>query len=408
MQTSSDGVAVSIRGVSKVYRLGETAAYAALRDKLTTAMRSMFRPAARPVYDDLWALRDVSVDFAAGEVWGLIGSNGAGKSTLLKILSRITEPTEGEVHLFGRVSTLLEVGTGFHPELTGRENIYLNGSILGMSRKEIRTKFDDIVAFSEVERFLDTPVKRYSSGMYVRLAFAVAAHLDPEILLVDEVLAVGDASFQRKCLGKMHDISRTGRTVVFVSHNMTAVNQLCDKAVWLDGGEIRSVGPASRVIGEYLSAGRESDLEWIAPKVFGDGVAVERAVLEHSATGIYRADEQIVIAFDVDAPAVALPSHISMYVQTEDGMAVIVSVSTDGHRQMNEPFPAGRHRLRCTIPGNLLRPGRYVITVWLPSNHAHMQFESILSFVVSEENCRAHGARFALVAPVLEWTSTPL
>jgi lipopolysaccharide transport system ATP-binding protein len=206
-----------------------------------------------PRSEDFWALRDVSFEVRQGEVVGIIGRNGAGKSTLLKILSRITEPTTGEVHLHGRVASLLEVGTGFHPELTGRENVFLNGAILGMHRAEIKRKFDEIVAFAEVEKFLDTPVKRYSSGMYVRLAFAVAAHLEPEILIVDEVLAVGDAQFQKKCLGKMQDVAKGGRTVLFVSHNMGVVTSLCPKAMWLNKGALQRTGASRDIVNEYLT-----------------------------------------------------------------------------------------------------------------------------------------------------------
>ena len=231
--------------------------YVALRDVIAAAVKAPFtRQADRsaPSREDFWALRDVSFQIAAGEVVGIIGRNGAGKSTLLKVLSRITDPTEGRVTLHGRVASLLEVGTGFHPELTGRENIFLNGAILGMTRAEIIRKFDEIVAFAEVERFLDTPVKRYSSGMYVRLAFAVAAHLEPEILIVDEVLAVGDAEFQKKCLGKMQVVSQSGRTVLFVSHNMAAVQALCGRAVWLDRGQIGFDGLTDECVSHYLAA----------------------------------------------------------------------------------------------------------------------------------------------------------
>ncbi len=232
--------------------------YVALRDVLAAAIKAPFSRAsgrtARPAREDFWALRNVSFAIAPGEVVGIIGRNGAGKSTLLKVLSRITEPSEGRLTLAGRVASLLEVGTGFHPELTGRENIFLNGAILGMTRAEIVRKFDEIVAFAEVERFLDTPVKRYSSGMYVRLAFAVAAHLEPEILIVDEVLAVGDAEFQKKCLGKMHEVSRGGRTVLFVSHNMGAIQALCSRALWLNQGELQFDGAVNDAVNAYLAS----------------------------------------------------------------------------------------------------------------------------------------------------------
>ncbi len=250
--------AIAIRNLSKQYRIGERGPrYLTLRDSLAGAARRLFRRSPtseqprEPQY--IWALKDVSFDVQPGEVIGIIGRNGAGKSTLLKILAEITSPTEGEVEIRGRVGSLLEVGTGFHPELTGRENIFLNGAILGMTRAEIRRKFDDIVAFAEVEKFIDTPVKWYSSGMHVRLAFAVAAHLEPEILLVDEVLAVGDAQFQKKCMGKMGEVARSeGRTILFVSHNMAAVEALCDRCVLLKEGRAAAQGETDAVIAEYM------------------------------------------------------------------------------------------------------------------------------------------------------------
>lgn len=246
-------LAIQVRGLSKLYRLGERERYIALRDVLTQAMRSPLSFLRHTPRETFWALKDVNLDVRHGEVLGLIGRNGAGKTTLLKILSRITRPTNGWAEIYGRVGSLLEVGTGFHPELTGRENIYLSGAILGMMKREIDQKFDEIVSFSELEKFLDMPVKHYSSGMYVRLAFAVAAHLEPEILLVDEVLAVGDIRFQKKCLGKMGDVARAGRTVVLVSHQMNQIRRLCQRVIWVDDGQIRQEGTARDVLAAYES-----------------------------------------------------------------------------------------------------------------------------------------------------------
>jgi lipopolysaccharide transport system ATP-binding protein len=270
---------VTLESVGKRYRLRHQATerYRTLRDAIAGAARSplaWWNASSARTADDFWALRDVSFAVARSEVLGIIGRNGAGKSTLLKILSRITEPTTGRVTLDGRVASLLEVGTGFHPELSGRENIFLNGAILGMTREEIRRKFDSIVAFAEVERFLDTPVKRYSSGMYVRLAFAVAAHLEPDILIVDEVLAVGDAEFQKKCLGKMQEVSRGGRTVLFVSHNMTAVQALCGTAIWLDQGRVAAQGPAQEVVARYLQGAHAVDRSLAQPVRLGSHLVV--------------------------------------------------------------------------------------------------------------------------------------
>jgi lipopolysaccharide transport system ATP-binding protein len=250
---------IEVNGISKKYRLGKLGA-TSFREEVERFMenwrarRTGVQETAKQSNTDFWSLKDVSFDVQPGEVLGVVGKNGAGKSTLLKIISRITEPTSGEIRIRGRIASLLEVGTGFHPELSGRENVFLNGAILGMSRAEIRQKFDDIVEFAEIGQFIDTPVKRYSSGMYVRLAFAVAAHLEPEILIIDEVLAVGDAEFQAKCLGKMKEVSRSqGRTVLFVSHNMAAVKSLCHRAVWLEKGKVRQIGTAERLVVDYLN-----------------------------------------------------------------------------------------------------------------------------------------------------------
>jgi lipopolysaccharide transport system ATP-binding protein len=257
---SVNELAIRLDGISKLYQLGTGERYKALRDTLSDVVAAPFRALRRrqrrPRTDALWALRDLSYQIQRGEVVGVIGRNGAGKSTMLKILARITEPTSGTAEIHGRVGSLLEVGTGFHPELTGRENVFLNGAILGMRRAEIRSRFDEIVEFAELERFIDTPVKRYSSGMYMRLAFAVAAHLEPEILLVDEVLAVGDVGFQKKCLGKMEGVARAGRTVLFVSHNMGAVGSLCSRILYLKNGQMEASGLPDDVIATYLESER--------------------------------------------------------------------------------------------------------------------------------------------------------
>jgi lipopolysaccharide transport system ATP-binding protein len=247
---------IEVEGISKRYSIGKKQSYGSLREEIMQAIASPFKRSGRASRksDSIWVLKDIGFELQEGEVLGIIGRNGAGKSTLLKILSRITEPTKGRIKMRGRVASLLEVGTGFHPELTGRENIFLNGALLGMGNVEIRSKFDEIVAFSEIEKFLDTPVKRYSSGMYVRLAFAVAAHLEPEILIIDEVLAVGDSAFQEKCLGKVGDMAGGGRTVLFVSHNMAAVSKLCTRGLYLDDGVIAGSGAVDDVIGKYASS----------------------------------------------------------------------------------------------------------------------------------------------------------
>ncbi len=292
-------LAVRVEGLYKQYRVGrQPQRYATLRDTITNAFRSPIRKihglfSGQSVDgsagdDEFWAVKNVSFDIRRGEVVGIIGRNGAGKSTLLKILSRITEPTLGQVALYGRVGSLLEVGTGFHPELTGRENIQLNAAILGMKREELADKFDEIVAFAEVEKFIDTPVKHYSSGMYLRLAFAVAAHLEPEILIVDEVLAVGDAAFQKKCLGKMEGVAKEGRTVLFVSHNMQAVTRLCERVILLDGGAVVGDGPAGQMVTRYLSSNEGSTKlrEWDDPvRAPGSGVVRLCAVRARTEDG---------------------------------------------------------------------------------------------------------------------------
>jgi lipopolysaccharide transport system ATP-binding protein len=318
---------------------------------------------------DLWALKDVSFEVKRGEVLGIIGRNGAGKSTLLKILTRITEPTSGRAIMRGRVASLLEVGTGFHPELTGRENIFLNGAILGMRKAEIATKFDEIVAFSEVEKFIDTPVKRYSSGMYVRLAFAVAAHLDPEILLVDEVLAVGDAGFQKKCLGKMRDVAQHGRTVLFVSHNMTAVVTLCKKALWLDEGLNRKIDVAGRAVQSYLAVGVGVNATG-GRLVFDEPESAQEASL--SSIELRNANNEITTDFEVTSAIRIMVAfccrrrflrlRIDVAVTRHDGIMVFATTTHD-YDSISGEFELGRHAVQITIPGRFLAAGGYSLSV---------------------------------------------
>jgi lipopolysaccharide transport system ATP-binding protein len=305
-------------------------------------------------------LKDVSFEVKRGEVVGIIGRNGAGKSTLLKILSRITEPSEGRVTLRGRVASLLEVGTGFHPELTGRENIFLNGAILGMTKAEIRKKFDEIVAFAEVERFLDTPVKRYSSGMYVRLAFAVAAHLEPEILVVDEVLAVGDAEFQKKCLGKMKDVATGGRTVLFVSHNMTAVRNLCSKAIWLDKGRVVEVGEVYPVTQHYIEKSRCSSLGNGGHPSWANGEfrLIEAEVLPTSGQGHeIRIDEDntLMIRFEVLRPQSR--ANLSVLVFSDEGVCAFNTYT------VAQAFAPGTYKASCKLPAHLFNDSVYQIGI---------------------------------------------
>jgi lipopolysaccharide transport system ATP-binding protein len=365
-------VAISVENLGKCYRVdGVDArpAYRTLRESIAGALK---RPGRRKNPDNqFWALKDVDFDVRAGEVLGVIGRNGAGKSTLLKILSRITKPTTGRAAIHGRVGSLLEVGTGFHPELTGRENVYLNGSILGMSRQEIRRKFDQIVQFAEVERFLDMPVKRYSSGMYVRLAFSVAAHLEPEILVVDEVLAVGDATYQRRCIDRMSALAAEGRTVLFVSHNMDLIPRLCHSALLLDGGRAVMRGPAADVMRHYLDrqlhdAADDEDLS--AKQHTGDGRARFTSVRHVDADGqpmlAHACGDDLILRLDVrcdrDIPDVAL----AVVLQTLQGARVITGWTREVNFRVDlEP---GVQTFQCHFKDVRLRPGRRVnVHLWM-------------------------------------------
>jgi lipopolysaccharide transport system ATP-binding protein len=361
--------------------------------------------------EEFLALRDVSFDVDCGEAVGIIGRNGAGKSTLLKVLSRITEPTSGRALIRGRVASLLEVGTGFHPELTGRENVFLNGAILGMTKAEIRRKFDAIVGFAEVERFIDTPVKRYSSGMYVRLAFSVAAHLEPEILIVDEVLAVGDLQFQRKCLGRMGEIGNEGRTILFVSHNMASISALCDRVVWLEEGRVRRVGPASAVVGAYTHQGAEDAMYWKPERPASDAFEYHSVRIVAGNTGEssnpISPDVPIHILFDFTVKKEIALGRLSFRLNNQDGIFVLSSANTDGTISANTFWPKGRTVWRCTIPGTLLAPGRYDVSLPEPrEDGGYVVHEGALSFSVSEANSlKSRDNRAGVVQPLLEWSS---
>ena len=367
---------IQVEGLSKSYLLGAQAApaYATLREALSGAVSAPLRRLRRggeARAETLWALRDVSFEIASGEVVGVIGHNGAGKSTLLKILSRITEPTEGQVSLYGRVASLLEVGTGFHPELTGRENIFLNAAILGMRRQEITRKFDEIVAFAEVEKFIDTPVKRYSSGMYMRLAFAVAAHMEPEILLVDEVLAVGDAAFQRKCLGKMEDVAKQGRTVLFVSHNMTAMRSLCTRGFLFEAGRLRKAGTVHDCIDEYLNSAANDEAWDVAtadlprPSVGVDEEASLRItrVRVESPTGqaVLRTGEPLALSVEFEADRPLADVVFGFSVKSSENVLLFECRSSDSLGPIAE-LPPGRHALRASLARNPLNPGLYSLS----------------------------------------------
>ncbi len=412
--------AIAAAGLSKRYRIGELqSSYGTLRESLTRVARQVARGPHRHHYEEIWALRDVSFDVPAGQVLGVIGRNGAGKSTLLKILTRITTPTGGRAEIRGRVGSLLEVGTGFHPELTGRENVFLNGSVLGMKRREIAGKLDEIVDFAGIPRFIDTPVKRYSSGMYVRLAFAVAAHLEPEILLVDEVLAVGDAEFQRRCLGRMQDFGQSGRTVLFVSHNMQAIARLCERTILLSDGQIERDGASPDVVAHYLQAGQGSgsfrDLT-DSEHAFSEGIAKLRWVrIVQDGQAVDTADVRrpigIEMAFTVLEPG--QPMFPKIKVNSAEGEVVFNAFDTDP--RWHDPVPPGDYVATAWIPENVLNEGLFTVDPAVTSLgsgklYPHAGARQAVSFHVHDpgEGDSARG-RFTgqlrgVVRPLLEWT----
>jgi lipopolysaccharide transport system ATP-binding protein len=390
---------------------------------LREAIRHRLRnPFGRSEHDreTFWALQDVGFEVRQGEVLGIIGRNGAGKSTLLKLLSRITSPSTGTIDIKGRMASLLEVGTGFHPELTGRENIYLNGAILGMRRREITSKFDEIVAFAEVEQFLDTPVKRYSSGMYVRLAFAVAAHLEPEILIVDEVLSVGDAAFQKKCMGKMKDFSDHGRTILFVSHNMNAVNRLCPRAVLLEKGRVIADGPAPQITSTYLQTGQGTlaDRQWLDPsEAPGNEVVRLRAARVRSEAGRangscdIRLPVGLEVEFEVMKPGYVLIPNFGLY--NDEGTLLFITHDADP-TWMRRERACGHYLSTAWIPGNLLSEGIIAVDVAV-SRHAPVELmaycQAAFAFQVidSQDGDSARGGYGGhlpgVFRPLLPWTT---
>jgi lipopolysaccharide transport system ATP-binding protein len=409
LRTSSD-IVVDCAGLGKRYRIGERQRYKTLRETLAQASSRLFR---RPAGDEeryIWALDDVSFQTAKGSVLGIIGRNGAGKSTLLKILSRITKPTRGRATIRGRVGSLLEVGTGFHSELTGRENIFLNGAILGMKRAEIVRRFDEIVAFAEIGDFLDTPVKRYSSGMYMRLAFAVAAHLDPDILVVDEVLAVGDAVFQKKCLGKMGEVSQHGRTVLFISHNMLAVQAMCDDAIWLDQGRVREIGPVREVVHGYTRDAQSTLVErtWPEDGAPGDtNLKLQRvAVQSDDRSGRITVRTAVRLNFDYAIATPGLNLNLNFYLYNEEGILIFNSDTRLAD------MPAGRFRSVCHIPGDLLNAGTHSVAVTVVRDEAHVLLEAsdVVVFDV-DDSTHGRGSWYdrwpGVVRPILKWDTTP-
>ena len=413
---------VVAEGLSKLYRIGEyKAGYETLRDTLSHTVRRALRlEHVDHSLEELWALKDVSFTIEEGEVVGFIGRNGAGKSTLLKILTQITPPTEGTASIRGRVGSILEVGTGFHPELTGRENTYLNGAILGMKRQEINAKFDEIVAFSGIEKFIDTPVKRYSSGMYVRLAFAVAAHLDPEVLIIDEVLAVGDYEFQQRCMGRIEDISGSGRTVIFVSHDMSAITRLCGRAYWLQGGRVVAEGESEEVVSRYLQAATGAGAEIAFEKEEAPGTDAFRLlgarVVDRSGETASSVDvrERVGVEMRFEVLGAIEPLFPKIKLGNDRGEVVFNAFDTD--ERWRVPPDPGMYTCTAWIPPNLLNEGVMSVDVTVASLGApnlvnHINVPGLVKFHVTDPGLGDSakglytGHLRGGVRPLLEWTT---
>ena len=413
--------AIRVEDLGKRYRIGgKPSGYRTLRAALVSSLRRLSRRDPPPSKDTIWALRHIDFNVERGQVLGIIGRNGAGKSTLLKLLSRVTDPTEGKAEIYGRVGSLLEVGTGFHPELTGRENIYLNGAILGMKRVEIVGKFDEIVDFAEVRKFIDTPVKRYSSGMYLRLAFAVAAHLEPEILVVDEVLAVGDAEFQRKCLGKMSDVAQEGRTVLFVSHNMSAILRLTEETIVLDKGQIVMRGPTPEAVDFYMTSemAHSGERRWEPGDDYQTNnpfrpIAIRVLDSQGRITDRVISSEDFSVEFEYELQEELTGLRVGMYLTTSRGEPVFTSFDTDNpatYERLTERRK-GHYLSRCRIPQDLLNGGVFVLGVNASSFRIRSYFtdEHALTFTVDPTG--APGSQWAEprrgpVRPALNWEIT--
>ncbi|HLO28388.1 MAG TPA: ABC transporter ATP-binding protein [Anaerolineales bacterium] len=413
---------IQVRNLGKRYRIGgRQEAYGTLRDAISSAAIAPLRWLNNQRHNDrpqeFWALRNISFEVKPGEVLGIIGRNGAGKSTLLKILSRVTYPTEGRADIHGRVGSLLEVGTGFHPELTGRENIFLNGAVLGMKRAEIQRKFDEILAFAEIEQFLDTPVKRYSSGMYTRLAFAVAAHLEPDILIVDEVLAVGDAAFQKKCLGKIGNEAKNGRTVLFVSHNMVALQSLCNRVIRIHKGQVVDEGQPALVISNYLQASLMGLTEqvWDDPETAPGNhkVRIHRVCVRREggeASDLITMRTPIVMEFEFWNLIQDAYLEPNIQLISQHGIVAFASSPTEEAGWHRRPSPIGLFRCKCYIPGDLLITGQYhvMFSIIKDSHYIAYQQEDILAFDVQDAaELRAgwYGEMVGVVRPLLKWST---